>query len=243
MSRFSRFELIEPYYCHFPSLLLADAEASIVVPKPLSFPFQSFFEEVDDFDFAFHRVGPSAFDVVDSFTDLVRIDQAPLYSSYRRIRRVERSRDEVLLRRLSDRVSELEARFDRLSKARVSGYGDRKYTWMKEIKGVEEDSVDRKYKLVAEIKEGKKNKEGKNGGVLQNYKWSAEIRGKDERDPVRKYTVEVSTGSGSERTEKKEEKNKKVKKVGNGTRVVEIEDTDDQGAVVLRQVLTLIGFS
>lgn len=199
---------------------------------------------MDDFDFAFdlftHRpLRPSPFDVFDSFTDLVRINEAPSFSSYRRIRRAERSRDEVLLRRLSDRVSQLEARFDRLSSAKVSGYGDRKYTWTKEIKGVEKNDVDRKYKLVAEIKDGKKNKEGKNGGVLQNYKWSAEIKGKDERDPIRKYTVEVSTGNGNESTEKKEEKKKKGKKVGNETRVVEVEDTDDQGAVVLRQVLTL----
>lgn len=243
-SRFSRFQSIDPYYSHCPSLLLTDAETSIILPKPLSFPFQSFVDEVDDFDFAFdllsHRpLPPPPFHVFDSFTDLVRIDQTPSFSSYSRVRRVERSSDEVLLRRLSDRVSELEARFDRLSSARVSGYGDRKYTWTKEIKEVEKNGVDRKYKLVAEIKDGKKNKEGKNGGVLQNYKWSAEIKGKDERDPIRKYTVEVSSGNGSESTEKKEEKKKKGKKVGSETRVVEIEDTNDQGAVVLRQVLTL----
>ncbi|KGN43699.1 BAG family molecular chaperone regulator 7 [Cucumis sativus] len=239
-SRFSRFQSIDPYYSHCPSLLLTDAETSIILPKPLSFPFQSFVDEVDDFDFAFdllsHRpLPPPPFHVFDSFTDLVRIDQTPSFSSYSRVRRVERSSDEVLLRRLSDRVSELEARFDRLSSARVSGYGDRKYTWTKEIKEVEKNGVDRKYKLVAEIKDGKKNKEGKNGGVLQNYKWSAEIKGKDERDPIRKYTVEVSSGNGSESTEKKEEKKKKGKKVGSETRVVEIEDTNDQGAVVLRQ--------
>ncbi|KAG6571693.1 BAG family molecular chaperone regulator 7 [Cucurbita argyrosperma subsp. argyrosperma] len=240
MSRFSRFELIDRYYSHCPSLLLTEAETSIVLPKPLAFPFHSFVEEVDDFDFAFdllshRRVRPSAFDVFDSFADLVRIDEAPLVSSYRRIRRVEKSRDEVLLQKLSDRVSELEARFDRLSRARVSGYGDRKYSFTKEIKGVEKNSVDRKYKLVAEIKDGKKIKEGNNGGVLQNYKWSAEIKGKNERDPIRKYTVEVSTGNGNESTEKKDEKKKKGKKVGNETRVVEIDDTEDQGAVVLRQ--------
>ncbi|XP_022927896.1 BAG family molecular chaperone regulator 7-like [Cucurbita moschata] len=235
MSKFSRFHLIEPYYSHYPSLLLTEAETSIVVPKPLSFP------DVEDFDFDFafdllshSRVGPPAFDVFDSFTDLVQIDEAPSFSSYRRIRRVERSRDEVLLRKLSDRVTQLESRIDRLASARFSRYGDQKYTWTKEIKGVEKNSVDRKYKLVAEIKDGKKKNEGKNGGVLQNYKWSAEIKGKNERDPVRKYTVEVSTGNGSEGTEK-EEKKKKGKKVGNETRVVEIEDSDDHGAVVLRQ--------
>lgn len=143
-----------------------------------------------------------------------------------------------MLRRLSDRVSELEARFDRLTTARVSGYGDRKYTWTKEIKGAEKHGADRKYKLIAEIKDGKKNKEGKHGGVVQNYKWTAEIKGKDERDPVvRKYTVEVSSGYGSEKTDKKEEKKKNGKKVENETRVVEIEDNENQGAVVLRQVL------
>ncbi|XP_038888291.1 BAG family molecular chaperone regulator 7 [Benincasa hispida] len=240
MSRFSRFQFIDPYYSHSPSLLLTQAESSVLLPKPLSFPCHSFVDEVDDFDFAFdlltHRpLRPSPFDVFDSFTDLVQIDEAPLFSSYRQIRRVERSRDDVLLQRLTDRVTELEARFERLSSARVSRYGDRKYTWTKEIIGVEKNGVDRKYKLVAEIKDGKKNKEGKNDGVLQNYKWSAEIKGKDERDPIRKYTVEVSSGKGSESTEKKDEKKKKGKKVGNETRVVEIQDTDDQGAVVLRQ--------
>lgn len=232
-SRFSRFELIDPNY---PSLLLTDSETSIVVPKPLSFPLQSFVEEADDFDFAFDLFShPTVFD---SFPDLVRIDEAASFLSHRRIRRVERSKDEVLLRKLSDRVSELEARFDRLSTARASGNGDRKYTWTKEIKGVEKNGGDRKYKVVAEIKDGKK----KNGGVLQNYKWSAEIKGKNEKDPVRKYTVEVSTGNESESTEKKVEKKKKGKKVENETRVVEIDDTDDQGAVVLRQVLTLIDY-
>ncbi|KAF2311698.1 hypothetical protein GH714_026121 [Hevea brasiliensis] len=106
----------------------------------------------------------------------------------------ETSRTELCFQTLCDRVSALESRFERLINANVHG-GDRKYTWMAEIKG----PVERKYKWTAEIKEGKKNKEEKKAGVEKNYKWTAEIKGKEEEQPIsRKYTFEVSRGDATD---------------------------------------------
>lgn len=147
---------------------------------------------------------------------------------------------ELLLQSLSDRVAELESRFDRL--VRPS-----RYTWTAEIKGrEEEEGFHRKYKWVAEIVEEEKNKKNKNKkkihtcGAAKNVKWTAEIKGNGESS--RKYTFEIECGEN----EKVKEKEKKQKKKGekdhkrkNELRVVEIEEPNDEGAVILRQVFRI----
>ena len=240
MSRFRRFELIEPCYYSPPSLSIR--ETSIFAPKTLALP--SFLEEDLDLDF----LSPSPFGFFDAVTDLVRIDETPSFSSYRRIQKVERHGAESLyLQSLSDRVSQLESRFNRL----VKGV-DRKYTWTAEIK----DGSERKYKWTAEIKDGKKKKEEevvvKRGGVEKNYKWTAEIKGRGEEGrPITKtYTFkaanvddeDVDDDSDCVKSKKKEEKKKKEKKKKkeekeeSHKRTVEIEELGDHRAVVLRQV-------
>lgn len=217
MRRLRKFELLEPYY---PPVLVR--ETSI---------FPSFVEdEVHDLSFAldFFNPSPSPFDIFDSVTDLVQIDQTPSFYSYNRIQR--RLAPELSVQTLCDRVSLLESRFDRLLSARVDG-GDRKYTWTAEIEG---GAVDRKYKWTAEIKKGKKKEEEKK---VKSYKWTAKIKGKD--DESRTYSFEASTvdaGKGSKSDKKEKEKKKPKKKCESETRVVEIEEpAADHGAVVLRQ--------
>lgn len=231
MSRFRRFELIEPCYHSPPSLSIR--ETSIFAPKTLALP--SFLEEDLDLDF----LSPSPFEFFDAVTDLVRIDETPSFSSYRRIQKVERHGAESLyLQSLSDRVSKLESRFDRL----VKGV-DRKYTWTAEIK----DGSERKYKWTAEIKDGKKKKEEevvvKRGGVEKSYKWTAEIKGRGEEGrPITKtYTLKATNGDDEDvddesdcvKSKKKEEKKKKKRE--SHKRTVEIEELGDHRAVVLRQ--------
>lgn len=235
MSVFRRTELIESYN-YYPSFL---QETSIFIPKTLAFP--SFFDDElkeFEFDYGLDLVKPSprlsAFELFDSVTDLIRIDQSPSFSSCKRIQRVKRLGGDAVLQCLSDRVSKLESRFDRLSK--VSGSGDRKYTWTAEIKGPENHGIARKYKLIAEVKEGKKEKKDTNGIT---YKWTTEFEGKESDGPIKKtYTFKASAGDEGECNEskKKEKKKKKSKKEENETRIVEIEESGDHRAVVLRQV-------
>lgn len=147
----------------------------------------------------------------------------------------------MYLRELCDRVSALESKFDRLvevkrEKKKLSEL-DRKYSWTAEIKG----GVDRKYKWTAEI-EGDDEKKGKRGE--RKYQWVTEINGKD--DEKKTYTLKATiAGDKKEKdqeketeTEKKEKKVKKSKNAEKGsssTRIVEIEEPSDHGAVVLRQ--------
>ncbi|KAJ9140003.1 hypothetical protein P3X46_030691 [Hevea brasiliensis] len=226
MSRIRSIEILDPYY---PSLYVR--EASIFTPKTLAFPSFIVDEETDDLSFALDLLKPDPCELFDSVSDLVQIEKPLSFYSYKRIQK--RVGTELCFQTLCDRVSALESRFERLINANVHG-GDRKYTWMAEIKG----PVERKYKWTAEIKEGKKNKEEKKAGVEKNYKWTAEIKGKEEEQPIsRKYTFEVSRGDASESSGsgKKEKKDKKEKKGGNGVRLVEIEEPNDHGVVVLRQ--------
>ncbi|XVF54974.1 hypothetical protein PTKIN_Ptkin05aG0223600 [Pterospermum kingtungense] len=229
MSRFRRIDILDPYY----SEPLFVKETSIFAPKPLAFP--SFFEEEHDLSFALDVLNPfpcfSPIEVYDGVTDLVRIERKPSFCSYKRIQR--RVEPHFSLQTLYDRVTALESKFDRLVNARISG-GERKYTWTAEING----PVARKYKWVAEIKDGKKKEEEKE----KKYKWTAEFEGKGIDGPLsKKYTLTSSTGnagesSKSEKKEKNEKKHhKKDKKEENGTRIVEIEEPSDHGAVVLRQ--------
>ncbi|TQD98515.1 hypothetical protein C1H46_015763 [Malus baccata] len=154
------------------------------------------------------------------------------------IQRVERLGGELFLQSLSDRVSELESRFDRLAK--VKSGGDRKYTLTAEIKGPEKHGLERKYKWTTEIKGGKLKKKETEEKTEKKYKWTAEIEGKGEIS--RKYSFTASNGGDSDSSDAKEKKEKKKKtKVKKGkkeesdTRLVEIEELVDHGAVVLRQ--------
>lgn len=222
MRRFRKIELLEPYY---PPVLVRDTSI-----------FPSFVEdEVHDLSFALDFFNPSPFEIFDSVTDLVQIDQTPSFFSYKRIQRGPAT--ELSVQTLCDRVGLLESRFDRLLSARFDG-GDRKYTWTAEIEG---GAVDRKYKWRAEIKKGEKKKQEEKK-VDKSYKWTAKIKGKD--DDSRTYTFEASTvdaGEGSKSDKKEKEKKKQKKKCESETRVVEIEEpAADHGAVVLRQVFWLL---
>lgn len=264
MSIFRRIDLIEP--SHYPSLFRE--ETSIFALKPPA--ITSFMEEDLDLGFChdFLNPDPSPFAFFDAVTDLVRIDETPSFSSYRRIQRVDKRlgvehfrfqslseglrelgnrRIQRLEKRLGagpfhfqslcDRVSELESRFDRLVKARTSG-GDRKYTLTAEIKSPGKDGLERKYKWTADIKGGKKE-----GASEKNYKWTAEIKGRGEEGrPIQHtYTFKASSGDAGEcsgpKKEVKEgkEKKKTKKKEESAPRVVEIEEPEDHGVVVLRQ--------
>lgn len=234
MSLLRRIELIESQYD--PSLFLR--ETSIFAPETRAFP--SFVEEDFDLSFGldFLNPKPSPIAFFDAVTDLVRINETPSFSSYRRIQRVEKRRGAkpFYLQSLCDRVSELESRFDRLVNAKERG-GDRKYTWTAEIKSPEKDGVDRKYKWTAEIKDGKKKKAG---GTEKNYKWTEEIKkGRAEvgRPIARTYTFKASSGDAGDCSGLKK-KNKKQRE--SDAHVVEIEDTEDHGAVILRQVFPII---
>lgn len=227
MSRFSRIEFFEPY----PSI--SRWETSIFAPKPL------FFAEDDDDDLFYgldlFKPGLDPYELFDTVTDLIQIKKTtPFCSSYKRIHR--RVGSELYLQSLTDRVSALELSFDRLLKARTCG-GDRKYTWTAEINSPAKNGFDRKYKWMAEIKEGKAKKKREEKVVEKNYKWTAEIKGKGDEAPIlRTYTWKVSSGAAGECSGVvKEKKKEKCKKDLGRTRVVEIEEAADHGAVVLRQ--------
>ncbi|XP_054795530.1 BAG family molecular chaperone regulator 7-like [Prosopis cineraria] len=241
MRRFRRFEVIEEP-CFF-------RETSIVCPRTLTFPL--FIEEdldvscaLDLFNFnRFTLPSPFDFDVNDVVTHLVRIDRTPLF---KRVQRVERLvGTDFHLQSLSDRVAELESRFDRLVKSKGIDGSERKYTWKAEIKGPEEEGFDRKYQWVAEIvEEAKKKEEEKEKkkktkcGIAKNFKWTAEIKGKGEDSgSSRKYKFEVECGDHSKKDKKAKEKKKgdKDQKKKNELRIVEIEEPREEGAVILRQ--------
>lgn len=240
MSRFRRFEIVE----HSPSYLLK--ETSIFSPPRtllLNPCFPSFPIVEDELDYAldllnFTPTPPVLLDDFDAITDLIQIEETRFHTSTRRVtRRV--GLGELYLQTLSDRVSALELGFNRLvreEKSKKKKLGERKYTWTAEIKSPEKD---RKYKWMAEIKDGKDEKKGPE----KSYKWTAEIKRKGgESSPIeRTYTIKVSSGdSSSEPEEKKKKKCEKAKgkgkSVGSTTRIVEIEEPSDHGAIVLRQV-------
>ncbi|KAM1020583.1 hypothetical protein ACFX2J_041613 [Malus domestica] len=229
MSWLRRIELVEPYYCPPPPPPLLLRETSIfAAPKTLPCPFPSFFEDVEEdceLGYALELLSPIPI-------------KTPSLLSYRMIQRVERLGGELFLQSLSDRVSELESRFDRLAK--VKSGGDRKYTLTAEIKGPEKHGLERKYKWTTEIKGGKLKKKETEEKTEKKYKWTAEIEGKGEIS--RKYSFTASNGGDSDSSDAKEKKEKKKKtKVKKGkkeesdTRLVEIEELVDHGAVVLRQ--------
>ncbi|OMO98129.1 hypothetical protein COLO4_14129 [Corchorus olitorius] len=184
MSRFRRFEIFDP--CSPPLFV---RETSIFAPKPLA--FTSFFEEENDLSFALDVLSPfpsfTPIEIQDNITDLIQIEKAPSFYSYKRIQR--RVQPEYSIQTLCDRVSALESKFDRLVSGRIGG-GERKYTWTAEIKG----PVERKYKWSTEIKDGNQKEEKE-----KKYKWTAEIEGKGIDGPIsKKYTFTASTGNAVE---------------------------------------------
>ncbi|KAK9143196.1 hypothetical protein Syun_012596 [Stephania yunnanensis] len=252
MSGFRRIDIIEP-----SSTFLCFRETSIFNPsKALTFPSFPFMDDNDDLDFAFDLLNPNpAFDLytttmtkslllspptpdplrlLDSFTDLIQID------GYKRIH--ERNTTDLCLRSLADRVAALELGLGRVVDAKKVREQDRKYSWTAEIKSGEKDGLDRKYKWIAEVKGAKKKK----SDVEKSYKWIAEFKGKGKDSPIsRTYTFKASTApprvedQASKDSAKKDEKEKKKtkKKSCDGTRVVCIEEAENnnQGALFLRQ--------
>jgi len=213
----------------------------VFTSKTLAFPS---FEEPAELSFAaldLLHLKPSSLECFYTATDLVK---TPLFCPSKSV--LDRFETDLRLQTLSDRVSELESQFDRLVNAKINGGSgaERKYTWTAEIKG---PVTERKYKWTAEIKGGEEEekKKKKKQEQVKNYKWTAEIKGKGEEEiPMsRKYTFETSSGfagEGSKEEKKENEKKKEGKKEKKGacaTRLVEIEDYPDHGAVVLRKVI------
>lgn len=222
MSRFRRFEIIEEE----PLPLFSSSSSShffITETLPL---FPSFLDL--DLDLC---LLPSPF-----HADLLRVNHTRALKQ-----------QQLGLQSLSDRVAELESRFEQIvvgggkgkkkeNKKNAGGGSDggRKYTWTAEIKDGEKNGFDRKYKWIAELVEEEK----------KNVKWTAEIKGKGkDSGNDRKYTFAVESGSDDEKKKKKkknvtekEKENVKEKKKERRLRIVEIEEPDDDHkAVVLRQ--------
>ncbi|KAF7850882.1 hypothetical protein BT93_L4898 [Corymbia citriodora subsp. variegata] len=234
MSLLRRVDVMDAFFCP-PSSFLAAEASSVFAPGAFAFP--PFLEEPNDICLALDLLSPNPapFDILDTVEDLVQIERTPRSSSYRRV--LQRVRPEpYYLQSLCDRVSALESRFDRLV-----GASDRKYTWTAEIEGKE---ADRKYKWTAEVKSGKKEKEKEkhrhhlhhhllhHHGGAKSYKWTAEIKEKGEDGYTRTYTWR---GEAKPHKDKKEKKKEKKKEDKCATRVVEIEEPNRHGSVVLRQ--------
>ncbi|CAL0334297.1 unnamed protein product [Lupinus luteus] len=177
-------------------------------------------------------------------TFLSFLDPTPSFS-YRHLLKHRHLSTHFCFQSLSDRISDLESRFDRIT----TGGGDRKYTWTAEIKGEQKDGFDRKYKWIADLVEEEKEKEKKKKKKknLKSIKWTAEIKGKGkESGNLRKYTFQV--GSSDDDAEKKkktekvkeEEEKKKKKKGSDRLRIVEIEEPNATAHrdVVLRQAFS-----
>lgn len=242
MAGYRRYELLDQVFSPFYV-----KETSIFSPRVSPFPFPPLTDE-DDLTLALDVLIPSflhppsynatLFDIVPKsspfdpfYEDLIQIQAPPFHSSYKRV--VQRRRpavNELYLQSISDRVSALESKFDRLLKAKESQALDRKYTWTAEFGG----PAERKYKVTTEIKgvaEGDTRKKKKN----KSYKWAAEIKGKDHEK--RTYTWKASIGGEkSEAGEgKKIKKDKAEEKRSCAKRIVEIEEPSDHRAAILRQ--------
>lgn len=199
-------------------------------PRTLAFSPSFVVEEVEELDdlaafpFVVSDPAPGLFD---SVTELIRIDEAPSFRTYRRVQRRFGSELELLC----DRVAALESRFERVVNRKKVSDEEKKYTWTAEIEGPE---VDRKYKWTADVK----------GGRTKGEKWIAEIKRKGQEEKKYKWTAEIKgaasgddAGECRELVKKNEKEKSKEKKKGSKTRIVEIRDpAADHGAIVLRQV-------
>lgn len=223
MSRFRRFQVVER---RSPAYFLEETTTAISTPPKTLFPNYPCFPAFPIFehDLEFPHSAPFFFDEVDTLTDLIQIERAPL----RRVtRRVGLGLGELQLLALSDRVSGLELGLERLlleekaRKKKTKKVEEKKYSWTAEIETAEKH---RKYNWTTEIKGGDDEK--------KSYKWTAQIKGKGVPNE-RTCTVEVSSGRECAKGEKK----KKVKENGkSAARIVEIEQPSDHGAIVLRKV-------
>lgn len=238
MSWFRRLELLES-----PSASLFYGEAAALC-KSRPFPFSSsFVDEQEQLDLALDILSPpsvldvplrgllplpapSPIDFLESAADLIQIRGVAAYGASPRCLQ-ERAEAELCLRSLCNRVAALEVGFDRALLG-ATAPRDRKYKWTTEIKGA--DGAGRKYKWEAEVR----------AGGERNLKLRAEIGGKGKDGASRTYTFQASTAPAAEKMVEAPEKAKKAKKGGEvkaPTRVVEIADGPDKGAVVvLRQV-------
>ncbi|KAL5728225.1 hypothetical protein ACHQM5_001337 [Ranunculus cassubicifolius] len=202
-------------------------ETSIFKPSEMELGFAAL-DLFTPFDFP----SPCFFSPFDAITDLIQIEKpspSPLISAYKKYQ--EKKIDSKLMS-LADRVSALELGLEKAVKAKKVKDLDRKYSWTAEIKVPEKDGVDKRYKWSTEIKGGKKEE--------KNYKYVAEYKGKGKDSAVdRKYIFRA--GSRLAQKEDNVDKNKKNKKndckalKAAPPRVVEIEEQDDQGAIVLKQ--------
>ncbi|XP_058744274.1 BAG family molecular chaperone regulator 7 [Vicia villosa] len=240
MSRFRRYEIIEEEPLPFPLPFCHSSSSHFFVTETL--PFPSFIQESLPFDL--DLLLPSHF-----HADLVRVDRTASFLQ----KRVEKQ-SELRLQSLTDRVAELESRFEQIlggkkkKDEKKKKSSERKYTWTTEIKGGEKNGFDRKYKWIAEIVEEEKKKNKQKSAIVKNVKWTAEIKGKGEDSGnTRRYSFAVESGDDAEKKKKngsekekekekvKEEENVKDKKKERKLRIVEIEEPDDHRVVVLRQ--------
>uniref|UniRef100_A0A1J3J8K7 BAG family molecular chaperone regulator 7 n=1 Tax=Noccaea caerulescens TaxID=107243 RepID=A0A1J3J8K7_NOCCA len=200
MSWIRRIDLIDPYTC---SPLLV-RETSIIEP------FLGFPSDDEDLGFPFGFPSPSPLDLFESVTDLVQIEKSPSSCKYLKIRR--KSPPDYPLQYLCDRVSQLETKFDRLSRdsdrkytltKEIKGSGERKYKWEAEIQG----STERKYKMEAEIE----------GSGERKYRWTTEIKAGKKDEERKLIALKKAKAEADEAEEKKDKKKKKKKKSYNWT--------------------------
>ncbi|KAI3748976.1 hypothetical protein L6452_12456 [Arctium lappa] len=228
---------------------LSESSSSTFFPKPFAllnpiFPFAS----TTDLDLALDLLNPThpSLDLLspfDTITDLIHVERRTPSGtiSARKLttRRRRSTAAELYLQSLSDRVSALELDFDLINdekekkkKEKEKVKSDRKYTWTAEIKSSDKDGSDRTYKLITEIKGGKKKE--------KSCKWTAEIKKKGH--DARKYSFTASTANAAieddSESEKKEKNKKKDKKKEKTARIVEIQGSPDHGALVLKQAFT-----
>ncbi|PKA66299.1 BAG family molecular chaperone regulator 7 [Apostasia shenzhenica] len=165
---------------------------------------------------------PLLFDCFDSWeVDLVSISASTFAAASRR------QETELQLQSLGDRVTALELGLKKEVGARIEGC-DRKYKWTAEIKAPRDKESDRKYRLVAEAKA--------DGG--RSFKWTKEVKGKGS------YSFEASTepakvdGVKEKNDEKGKKESKKKKGADTSARLVEIEEEQNPGAIVIRKAFS-----
>ncbi|CAK7347875.1 unnamed protein product [Dovyalis caffra] len=209
MPLFTNIELLEP------SLSLLDY--TMVYREPhLSYPL---FDAIS-----------STFELFDNVLDLAHFERrTPFSSCYRTIRSTSGSTS------LYDRVTvlDLEAFHPVFNDA-----SDRKYTWTDEIKCPQKKWLGQKYKVTAEIKGSEIDRKYKYTAEIESpekigfdgkYKWSAEIKGEkhDKGQKHKEVSIKIKEPESGAVVCTKDKKK--------ATRLVEIEEPLDQGAIYLRQ--------